>query len=174
MLLTHPTTLTHPTSPHHPHPTSPTPPYMIWLGHDFQRPLGDCFQSQQALPVPVGSGQPNAGADPGGGGGGGGGGGVNRVTSHPPLKIRNLLFKVRIICDNLLSITHLCESNPYSPKTCTDCDYCLPRALKVGVARQKKVLQSPPPFQIPGSATVMGSHLIEQKSTISISFVANH
>ena len=28
------------------------------------------------------------GADPGG---------VNRVTSHPPLKIRNLVFKVRII-----------------------------------------------------------------------------
>ena len=28
------------------------------------------------------------GADPGG---------MNRVTSHPPLKIRNLLFKVRII-----------------------------------------------------------------------------
>ena len=27
---------------------------------------------------------------------GGGGGGVNRVTSHPPLKIRNLLFKVRL------------------------------------------------------------------------------
>ena len=31
---------------------------------------------------------------------GGGGGGVNRVTSHPPLKIRNLLFKVRKHSDN--------------------------------------------------------------------------